>query len=175
MFGHGGRALAPPPAATVGFGVGLAVGLGVGRGVAAGVGRAVGRGVRLGVGSAVGAAVGLAGVAGDATAGVAARPEVGLGPTTMPDGVADGAGVGGRPDGVTEGGGSEDGSPGGGDDVVPAVGVPPAVGVGVAMTAIWLGPPLAVARCCSSAPPIPSAIVARTIFRTPKLRMSRAR
>ena len=102
LFGHGGCALALPPAATVGFGVGLAVGLGVGRGVAAGVGRAVGRAVRWGVGAAVGAAVGLAGVAGVATAGVDARPEVGLGLTTMPDGVVDGEGVAVEPDGVVD-------------------------------------------------------------------------
>jgi hypothetical protein len=170
LFGHGGRAFALAPAATVGFGVGLAVGLGVGLGVGAGVDRAVGRGVWAGVG----AAVGFAGSAGDATAGVEAKAEVALALTRVADGVTDGVAVCAGPDGVTDG--AWDGvSPAGGDCVVSALGVPALVGDATGTTAIWLGPPLAIDRRCSSNPPIPKAIVARTIFRTPRLRMSRAR
>jgi hypothetical protein len=139
-------------------------------GVGAGVDRAVGRGVRAGVA----AAVGFAGPAGDATAGVAARPEVAVGLPGVAEGVPDGVGVGAGLDGVTVG--AWDGvSPGGGDWVVSAVGVLAPVADAVGTTAIGFGPPLALARCCSSTPPMPRAIVARTIFRTPRLRMSRAR
>jgi hypothetical protein len=168
LFGHGGRAFALPPAAAVGFGVCLAVGLGVTLGVGAGVDPAVGRGVREGLA----AAVGFAGPAGDAAAGVAARPAFAVGLPEVAEGVPDGVGVGGGPDGVTDGA-WEGVSPAGGDWVVPSVGVLAPVGDAVATTAI--GPPLALARCCSSTPPMPRAIVARTIFRTPRLRMSRAR
>ena len=173
LFGHGGRAFALLPAATVGFGVGLAVGLGVGRAVEAGVDLGVGRGVW----AWVGAAVGLAGSAGVATAGVEASAEVALGLTSVADGVTDGVAVCPGPDGVTDG--AWDGvSPAGGDWVVSALGVLGVlapVGDAIGTTAIWLSPPLAVDRCCSPNPPIPRAIVARTIFRTPRLRMSRAR
>jgi hypothetical protein len=112
----------------------------------------------------------LAGAPGDATAGVETTAVAGLGLMSVPEGVGDGKGASADSDG--EGAGV---SPAGGDWVVPAVGVLPPVGVAVGTTATWLGPPLALARCCSSAPPMPRAIVARTIFRTPRLRMSRAR
>jgi hypothetical protein len=50
------------------------------------------------------------------------------------------------------------------------------MGVGVGTTAIAAdGVAEPVARCCNSTPPIPNAIVARTRFRTPRLRTSRAR
>jgi hypothetical protein len=90
------------------------------------------------------------------------------------DGVTDGVGVWAGPDGATDGA-WDDVSPAGGDCVVSALGVPAPVGDAMGTTAIWLGPPLALARCCNSTPPMPRAIVARTMFRTPKLRMSRAR
>jgi hypothetical protein len=47
-----------------------------------------------------------------------------------------------------------------------------ATGDGVGTTAM---PSLGRARCCSSTPPMPNAITARTRFRTPRLRTSRAR
>lgn len=183
LVGHGGRALDLPFEADVGFGVGLAVGFGVGLGVGlavgAGVARAVGAGVARAVGAGVGspvaagwlgrgvvgvpgAVVGLPGTAGDAEA----TAMVGLGPTSVPVAVGDGEGAG-DPDGVVGGV-----SLAGGCGEVPDVGgVPAVVGVGT----IAIGPLLAPARCCSSTPPIPSAIVARTRFRTPRLTMSRAR
>jgi hypothetical protein len=153
--------------------VGLAVGLTVGWAVALGVGAGVGLAVGW-VGADVGAAVGFAGRPGDATSGVEADAAVGLAPTGMADGVTEGEAVGAEPDGAGDSVGDKV-SPAGGDCVVPAVGVLPPVGVAVGTTAIRLGAPLALARCCSSTPPMLSAIVARTIFRTPRLRMSRAR
>jgi hypothetical protein len=187
LLGHGGCAFAVLPDAAVGCGVGFLVGLAVGWGVVWGVGwgvgAAVGAGVGGGVGSPVaadwlgrgvagvpGAPVGLAGTAGEAVAGVEATAVVGLGLRSVLEGVADGEGAGAVSDGVATGD-----SPAGADWVASLVGVLPPVGVAVGTTAIWLGPPLALARCCSSKPPMPRAIVARTIFRTPRLRMSRAR
>jgi hypothetical protein len=156
----------------VGFGVGLAVGAGVARAVGAGVARAVGAGVGSpvavgwlgrGVAGVPGAVVGLPGTAGDAEA----TAMVGLGLMSVPVAVGDGEGAG-EPDGVDGGV-----SLAGGCGEVPDVGGVAAVVVGVGTIAI--GPLLAPARCCSSTPPIPSAIVARTRFRTPRLTMSRAR
>jgi hypothetical protein len=160
LLGHGGCAFAFAGDAAVGAGVGFLVGLAVGTGV----GPLVGLAVRLGVG--------LAGTSGVATAGIDAPADVGLGLTAAGEGVTDGEVVGAEADGVGPGV-----SPGAGDSVDPGVGVPAPVGVGVDVgtMAIWLGPPLALARCWSSTPPMPRAIVARTMFRTPRLRMSRAR
>jgi hypothetical protein len=191
LLGHGGCAFALLPDAAVGSGFGFLVGLAVGLGVGSVVGRTVGWGVGAAVGAAVGggvgslvaagwlgrgvagvpgAPVGLAGTTGDATTGVVATAVGGLGLTSVAEGVADGEGAGAVSDGVAAGV-----SPAGADWVAPALGVLPPLGVAVGTTAIWLGPPLALARCCSSKPPMPMAIVARKIFRTPRLRMSRAR
>jgi hypothetical protein len=121
----------------------------------------------------MGALVGFPGPAGDATAGVAAGPVVGPVLTDVAEGVPDDVGVVPGLDGVADG--DSDGlAPGGDDWVVPADGVPAPVGEAVCTTATWFGP-RALARCCSSTPPMPRAIVARTMFRTPRLRMSRAR
>ena len=176
LLGHGGCALALPVEADVGAGVGAFVGLGVGLAVGAAVGAAVGFGVGLpvdvgwlgrGVDVAPGALVGLAGTTGEAVA----TAIVGSGLTGPPLPVGDGDGIGplGEALGVSVGAVAE--VPG--DALDPPEGA--AIGVGVATTATALGPPLALARCCSETPPIPSAIVARTRFRTPRLRMSRAR
>lgn len=181
MLGHGGCAFDLPLDADVGFGVGLAGGFGVGSLVGFAVGAAVGFAVGLAVGAAVGspvaagwlgrgvdgakgAADGLPGTPGEAEA----IAELGLG--IVLDAVGDGEGAGADPDGVADGV-----SLAGGCWELPGVGVVPAVGVAVGTIAIALGPPLALARCWSSTPPMPSAIVARTRFRTPRLRMSRAR
>ena len=189
-------------ALAVGFGVGLGAGLGVGRavgrGVGAGVGRAVGRGVGAGVGRAVGRGVG-AGVGravGRGVLGVSVGPGVfgcWVGPTVVGVPVASGASVGvaagatglavgeaagvgvgvaaiGVPDGV--GVGTAVGWP---VPVGSPVGTPPvAVGTGVGTTAIG-GRDDAAERCWSSIPPTPSAIVASTRLRMPRLRISRAR
>jgi hypothetical protein len=48
-------------------------------------------------------------------------------------------------------------------------------GLGVGICAICVGCPEPLARCWSSTPPMPSATVARTRFRRPRLRMRRAR
>jgi hypothetical protein len=155
----------------VAFGVGLGVGLAVGVGVARAVGAAVGAPVAAGwlgrvVDGAPGAAVGLPGATGDAEAAAT----VGLGLASVPDAVGDGDGAGGDPEGVAAGV-----SLAGGRGEVPDVGVEPSVGVAVGTIAIALGPLLAPARCWSSNPPMPSATVARTRFRTPRLTMSRVR
>lgn len=188
----------------VGAGVGVAVGagagveVGVGEGVGAGV--AVGRGVGVGVGFAVGVGAGVAvgagaavrrgvgdgvetgvaeGVAATIVGGVdVANGDVGeagailvgeaVG-TTEPDGVADPVGGGAALVGETGFAGLA------GPAVVTAVGLDRST-VGVGTTAIAsVGRGDVVARCWSSTPPIPRAIVARTRFRTPRLRMSRAR
>lgn len=185
FVGQGGRALAATGFAVrtagsgvarcVGRGVGRAVGAGGGFGVAAGVGRAVGADVGALVGAAVGATVGCvtgccapvgAGVEPGWTPGGAdARPEVGDG--SGPDGEASG------PDGV--GRGAEGvGSLGGPLPPAGCVPVGEPIGDGVVTTATG-GWPDGVVRCWSPTPPIPNAIVARTRFRTPRLRMSRAR
>lgn len=185
MLGHGGRALDLPLDAEFGFGVGAFVGLAVGFGVGSFVGfadgAAVGFGVGLGVGGTVGspvaagwlargvegatgAVVGLPGTPGDAEA----IADVGLGLASVPDAVGDGEGAGAEPDGVAAGD-----SPADGCWEFPEVGV--VLGVAVGTIAIALGPLLELARCCNSTPPMPSAIVARTRFSTPRLRMSRAR
>jgi hypothetical protein len=172
----------------VGSFVGLAVGLGVGRGVGAAVGAALGAGVGSrvaagwlgrGVDVAPGAPVGPPGATGEPTAGVAATADVGLGLRAVPDGLADGDDTGAEPDGEDTGA-EPDGvvagvSPAVGTAVALEVACAPLVGAGVGTIATWLGPPLALARCCSSTPPTLRAIVARTIFRTPRLRTSRAR
>jgi len=176
--------------ALVGFGVGFLVGRGVGSAVGPAVGLAVGLGVAFGVGWAVligvGAAVGvgvrppvavgwLGRAEGPATGAVVGVTEVpgealattidGLGLASGPEGLA-----AGEPLGDAAGTALGDGwAPGDADE--PAV--PAGLGVGVDTTAI--GPLLSLARCWSSKPPRPSAIVARTRFRTPRLRMRRAR
>jgi hypothetical protein len=78
-----------------------------------------------------------------------------------------------------DGGGELAGGRGDGASVANGVPMGPdadAMGVGVGTTAIAAdGVAEPVARCCNSTPPIPNAIVARTRFRTPRLRTSRAR
>ena len=163
--------------AFVGLGLGAAVGFGVGLAVGAAVGATVGFGGGLpvevgwlgrGVDVAPGAPVGLAGTAGEAVA----TAMVGSGLTgPVPVGDGEGDGIGSLGEAVGAGWEAFGGLPG--DALDPPVGA--AIGVGVATMATALGPPLPLARCCSETPPIPSAIVARTRFRTPRLRMSRAR
>lgn len=194
MLGQGGRAFALLVGALVGSGVGFLVGRAVGSAVGRAVGLAVGLGVGLGVGWAVrtgvGAAVGLGvgplvavgwlgraeGPATGAVVGVTGVPgealatEIdGLGLASGPEGLAAGDPLG-EPFGEATGTPLGEGwAPGDADEPV----VPVGLGVGVDTTAI--GPLLSLARCWSSKPPRPSAIVARTRFRTPRLRMSRAR
>lgn len=156
--------------AAVGFGVGLAVGAAVGATVGFGVGLPVdvgwlGRGVDI----APGAPVGLAGAAGEAVA----TAIVGSGLTAPPVTVGDGEGDGAGGLGEALAAGEESVGELSGDALDSPVGA--AIGVGVATMATSPGPPLPLARCCRETPPIPSAIVARTRFRTPRLRMSRAR
>ena len=75
----------------------------------------------------------------------------------------------------------EDGSAGGCPEGAVGAGVPDAsvgpasAGVGVGMAAMSGNRGVAAACCWSSTPPMPSAIVASTRFRTPRLRMSRTR
>ena len=144
--------------AAVGFAVGAAVGRDVGRGpiVRSGVGVEepvgfVGRGVAagvVGVGVARGTTAMPVGLAlGDADVDVDGDGEATAGDELGP---IDGA----ETDGVAVGGF--------------------AVGVGTAATGP-VGWAEAMARSRSSTPPIPRAIVARTRFSTPRLRMSRAR
>lgn len=171
--GHGTLAALGGFGLGFGFGVavtGFGVGFGVTRGVGAGVTRGVGAGVVAGVGAAVppGLATGDPVAAGAADAGTAVGD--GLGDT---DGLATIEG-----DGLTDGGGSEVEPPG--DEVGPGV-----AGAVVDPGAVWFGGgitatgPLAravAAACCwSSAPPMPSAMVASTRFRTPRPRISRTR
>jgi hypothetical protein len=158
----------------VGFAVALAVGCGVGWAVRTGVGAAVGLGVGprvadgwlgRGEGFALGPVVGVAGAAGEALA----TAIVGLALAIGADGLAIGDVVG-DPLGDAVGSPLGDASlPGEAGE--PAVGA--GLGAGVDTTAIGLL--LSFARCWSSTPPRPSAIVARTRFRTPRLRMRRAR
>ena len=170
--GHGALAVLGGFGLGFGFGVavtGLGVGFGVTRGVGAGVTRGVGAGVMAGVGAAVppGLAMGDPVAAGAADAGTAVGD--GLGDT---DGLASIDG-----DGLTDGGGSEADPPGDavGPDVSDAV---------VDWGAGWLGGTAAIgpfaraddAACCwSSTPPMPSAIVASTRFRTPRPSINRTR
>jgi hypothetical protein len=172
----------------VAVGLGVAVGVGVRRGVAVGVVVELGRGdaVRAGVGETVrpGVAVGVA--SGPAvTDGLADPPGVpvaAIGPgdvlgtllglalaVTGADDVALGAllGVGGDRVGP-------------GRLETPGIGVTAtasvAVGVGVGIPAIAsVGRAEASARRCSSTPPMPTAIEARTRFSRPRLRTSRTR
>ncbi len=175
---------------------GLAVGCGLGGVVGAtdgaveelGVGLPVGRGVGRGVGGAVGPAVGAT----DGR-GVSRGRGVGSGPGTTARGVVRGAidaatwvPVGTGPDGdefgisrlpvgdgaTVDGDGPPPGGLVGGPLGRAPVAVGLAVGVGTTATSDGVG---GVVRCWSSRPPIPSAITARTMFRTPRLRMSRAR
>jgi hypothetical protein len=162
-----------------GSGFGLAVGFGVavtGLGVGAGVTRGVGAGVICGVGAGVGAALG-AGVGAELAPGV---PGLDEGTATTSLGDADGLGSldgdGLATDGLAVAAGSVVGPTDG--DAGPCVvgGVSGSVrGVGMAGGTCAIGAAEAPARCCSSAPPIPSAITARTRFRTPRLRMTRMR
>jgi hypothetical protein len=192
LFGQGGCAFGLLVVALVGFGVGFLVGGGVGSAVGRAVGLAVGLGVGFGVGWAVrtgvgaavglgvgppvavgwlgraegpatGAVVGVTGVAGEALA----TAIVGLALTSGPEGLAAG-------DPLGEPLGDALGTPLG-EACAPGDADEPAVpsGLGVDTTAIWLL--RSFARCWSSTPPRPSAIVARTRFRTPRLRMRRAR
>jgi hypothetical protein len=155
-----------------GFGLGLGV-LVTGRGVGAGVMTGVGTGVTRGVGAAVGAVVGTAVPTGDPLA--AGRNEV-TGVNGEADGLAsiDGEGLAA---GLELGTGPIDGELPGGDvgAGVPGavVGATEASGVGGAMIAT--GPEDAADRVCNWTPPMPSAIVARTRFRTPRLKMRRTR
>jgi len=168
-----------------GCGVGAGVGRAVAAGVGAGVGCAVGAGVGAGVGWAVGAGVGTRfgateGALVTAGDGVTAVATVGV-----PAGVGETAGLGSIDGdglatvGPTLAGGWDGVVPGGSDADPPGWEVEPVGGCGVAAgppggtTAI--GPADAAARCWSSAPPMPSAIVARTRFKTPRPMMSRMR
>lgn len=183
MLGQGGCAFGLLVDPLVGFGVGFLVGRGVGSAVGLAVGFGVGSKVRIGVGAAVGPGVGppvavgwlgraegpttgaVPGVAGEALA----TAIVGLGLASGPAGLAAGEPLG-APLGDAPGSPlGEAWAPGETDE--PAV--PTGLGVGVDTTAIW--PLRSFARCWSSRPPRPSAIVARTRFRTPRLRMRRAR
>lgn len=177
----------------VGLGVGTGVGAGVGTGVGFGVGAGVGSGVALGVGFGVGrgVGVGVGRICAPVGTGVAAALALGelvgtagVGITVGLDGDDPGpwlAGTSGEPDGL----GDEDGpgDPLGGTSDAPADddGLDPGprpVGAadGVGTTAMpSLGRGDVFPRCCSSTPPIPNAIVARTRFRTPRLNTSRAR
>jgi hypothetical protein len=162
----------------VGLGVGRGVGRAVGPGVAvalavgAGVGRGVGAGLAVGRGAEVGVAAGRGVDPGAALGGADATAVAG-------DGLAVATGGVGTTDGETCGTGSlavgslAVGSP---DAPGPVPGVDVAVegGVGVVTTAIG-GRSDAADRPPNPTPPIPSAIVARTRFRTPRLKMSRAR
>jgi hypothetical protein len=143
----------------------------------------VGAVVARGVGAVVVAGVG----AGGASAGLVAEGDgvtaiagdvAGLGTTPGGEapGLGTGAGDGLAPDGVALPVGPMGGRPG--DDVGPGVSgvVGPASGdVGVGIAAMAVARAEAAACCCNSTPPIPRAIVARTRFRTPRLRMSRTR
>lgn len=148
--------------------VGAGVGFGVGFAVGAGVGWAVGRGlaVRPGVGAADAVGVGPPGVTG-AVLGVG----VASGTIAMPVGLA-----AGDVDGDAAVDGEADAIPG--DELGTAEGgvVGGAAGVCVGTTATGPdGSAEGIDRSRNSTPPMPRAIVARTRFRTPRLRMSRAR
>jgi hypothetical protein len=171
--GHGALVLAGLGGFDLGgFGSGVFV---TGRGVGAGVTRGVGAGVTCGVGADVGAAL-RAGVGPESAAGV---PGPGDGETAAGLGATDGLGSidgdGLATDGLAVACGWLVGPVDG--DAGPWVsGAVVGAGVDVGTVGIWaMGPADAAARCCSSAPPIPSAIDARTRFRTPRLRMSRVR
>jgi hypothetical protein len=162
----------------LGVGVTRGVGAGVRRGVGAGVTRGVGRGVATGVGLGVATGVALTVGAGEA---VGVTTGGGTAATAVDEAVGaidgDALGVAGLALGV----GSTAGEPPAGDVGTGVTGATVGVddgspaGVGAGMTAT--GPVgRTVAACCWIwKPPIPSAIVARTRFRTPRLRMSRTR
>ena len=169
--GHGGFTLASGGCAvdTIGFGVGLGVGFGVERGVGRAVGVGVlaglGAGVGLAVGTAVGRAVGRA--VGALVAGAAGR-WLAVGPC-VPAGTTFGVGEVAAPmgDGIGDPGGVNPG---------PSLGVATLVEPGAGVVTTATGPcPDPSDRCWSPTPPMPKAIVARTRFRTPKLRTRRAR
>jgi hypothetical protein len=174
----------------LGVGVTRGVGAGVRRGVGAGVTRGVGAGVTRGVGRGVGFGFGF-GVTTGVAAAVGAAVTVGV-----PVGLATGGGTAATA--VDEAAGATDGNglvvAGLMLGVGSTAGEPPAgeVGTGVTGAAAGVddGSPAAVAvgrtatgplgrtvtACCWSwKPPIPSAIVARMRFRTPRLRMRRTR
>jgi hypothetical protein len=167
--GHGVLALAT----LGGFGAGF--GLGVGFGVAV-TGLGVGAGVIRGVGTGVGAALG-AGVGSELAPGI---PGLDEGAATTRRGDADGLGSidgeGLAMDGLAVAAGSVVGVTDGDAGLcVAGAAVGSVRGVGIAGGTCAIGPAEGPARCCSSAPPIPRAIPARTRFRTPRLRMTRMR
>lgn len=178
--GHG--VLAFTTLGSFGFGLGVDVaGLGVGAGVTSGAGARVTRGVGAGVVGGVGAGVTSGGIVGSDDAG----PIVGVG--SDPDAIAGGLGSidgdGPTATAVALGDGSRDGPPAGeavgacvgGGSVGPGVSAGVGVGVGVGTAAMSEGRLDAAACSWSSTPPMPSAIVASTRFRMPRLRMSRTR
>jgi hypothetical protein len=180
--------------ATTGFGVGF----GVTRGVGAGVTRGVGAGVTRGVGAGVTRGVG-AGVTAGVVTGVGAAVRAGVG-TGVATGNPVGTGVPPARSAVGEGlddatgltSTEGDGLAGsalalaGGSEVEPAGGD---VGLGVCGAVVDDGPVVLggttaiapvgraddVACCWSPTPPMPSAMVASTRFRTPRPRMIRTR
>jgi hypothetical protein len=175
--GHGVLPLAALGGFGSGFGLGVGFGVAVaGLGVGAGVTRGVGAGVTCGLGAGVGAALG-AGVGSELAPGV---PGLDEGAATTRRGDADGLGSidgeGLATDGLAVAAGWVVGPTDG--DAGPCVAgalVGSVRGVGMAGGTCAMGAAEAPARCCSSAPPIPSAITARTRFRTPRLRMTRMR
>ena len=191
------RALASASGSRFGVGVAWRSARGVGAGVTRGVGRGVGAAVTRGVGAVVAAGVGAGGdrrCRGDLRGGARGRrgrparrsaramPSPWQVTPAGPDADADGPGT-------IDGAGARQGraytrraaqplaapratvGPG-----VPGASVGPAsAGVGVGDGGDVGRPGDAAARCWSSTPPMPSAIVASTRFRTPRLRMSRTR
>jgi hypothetical protein len=145
----------------VGAGVGAAVAAAVGAAVAAAVGVAVGTAVATGDAAAAGTddaatadgeAAGLASIEGDELATGALAPALG-----STDGDPPGGDVGGWDSGAVVGTGDACGADGGTTAIGPLERSVPS------------------ACCWSLTPPMPSAIVASTRFRTPRLRMSRTR
>ena len=178
MDGHGVLALA----ALGGFGVGSGFGVGLGVDVTGfGVGTGVAAGVLAGVGAAVGAAVGPAvgaGVTIGDTVGTTGAPEARMAVGAAlgdRDGLASIDGDGLTADGLAVGGSEAD--PAGVDVGVPGTSVDPGV-VGLVGGITATGPCAradAAACCWSSAPPMPSAMVASTRFRTPRPKTRRTR
>ena len=177
----------------VGFGVGAFVGLAVGFGVGSAVARGVGVVVRRGVGSAVGRGVPSAGPGSWVDVGLlGVGPGVDPGPPVGWAGTSgdalDSAVVGlarGDPDGLAAGVADVELDGDAADDgllVNPGLPLAPdspgpvgADAVEVGTWAMLLGPGARSDRCWSSTPPMPSATVARTRFRRPRLRMRRTR
>jgi hypothetical protein len=163
-----GRGVGVDRGAAVGASVGFGDGLGVGAVVGWGVGR--GLAVRPGVGAADAVGVGPPGVT-----GAVLGPGVASGTTAMPVGLAAGE-AGGDVDGNAAVVGEGDGVTGGALGTVDGGDVAGPAGVWVGTTATGAdGAAEGIDRSRNSTPPIPRAIVARTRFRTPRLRMSRAR